>query len=55
MKKLDVLIIGSGGREHALVKAVKKSSMLGKLVCAPGNGGIAKDDMTIIVAKVFSR
>ncbi len=43
MKKLNVLIIGSGGREHALVKAVKKSPMLGKLVCAPGNGGIAKD------------
>ena len=43
MEKLNVLIIGSGGREHALVKAVKKSSMLGKLVCSPANGGIAKD------------
>ncbi len=43
MEKLNVLIIGSGGREHALVKAVKKSPMLGKLVCSPANGGIAKD------------
>ena len=42
-KKLNVLIVGSGGREHALVKAVKKSPMLGKLVCTPGNGGISKD------------
>lgn len=43
MKKLNVLIVGSGGREHALVKAVKKSSILGGLVCAPGNGGIMRD------------
>ncbi len=43
MEKLDVLIVGSGGREHALVKAVKKSPYCKRLVCAPGNGGIAKD------------
>ncbi len=43
MKKLNVMIVGSGGREHALVKAVKKSPMLSALVCAPGNGGIAED------------
>ncbi len=40
---LKVLIVGSGGREHALVKAVKKSPLLGSLECAPGNGGIARD------------
>ncbi len=40
MKKLKVMIVGSGGREHALVKAVLKSPLLGELVCAPGNGGI---------------
>lgn len=42
-KKLDVLVIGSGGREHALVKAIKNSPRLGRLVCAPSNGGIARD------------
>lgn len=42
-KKLKVLIVGSGGREHALVKAVKDSPMLANLVCAPANGGIAQD------------
>ena len=31
MKKISVLIIGSGGREHALVKAIKKSPMLERL------------------------
>lgn len=48
--KLKVLIVGSGGREHALVKAVKNSPMLEKLVCAPGNGGISRDCETVNVA-----
>lgn len=46
-KKLKVLLVGSGGREHAIVKAVKKSSMLSELVCAPGNGGILADCMCV--------
>lgn len=35
----DVLLIGSGGREHALAWRLKQSSRLGKLYIAPGNGG----------------
>ncbi len=38
---MDVLIVGSGGREHAIATAVKKSSKVDKIYCAPGNGGIA--------------
>ncbi len=37
---MNVLIIGSGGREHALCWAINKSPLLTKLYCAPGNGGI---------------
>ncbi|MBI3419933.1 MAG: phosphoribosylamine--glycine ligase [Proteobacteria bacterium] len=37
---MNVLIIGSGGREHALAWAIKKSHALEKLYCAPGNAGI---------------
>jgi len=40
--KQNVLLIGSGGREHALAWALAASPLLGKLYCAPGNAGIAE-------------
>jgi phosphoribosylamine--glycine ligase len=39
---MKVLIFGSGGREHALAWAVKRSEKVTEVVCAPGNGGIAQ-------------
>ena len=38
---MKVLVIGSGGREHALAWAIRKSRRVDEVVCAPGNGGIA--------------
>lgn len=40
---MNVLMIGGGGREHALIRKIKESSRLEKLYCAPGNGGISRD------------
>jgi len=40
---MNVLVIGSGGREHAIIKALKRSLKIKKLFCAPGNGGIGVD------------
>jgi phosphoribosylamine--glycine ligase len=39
---MKVLILGSGGREHALAWAVSRSKRVSEIVCAPGNGGIAQ-------------
>ena len=39
---MKVLILGSGGREHALAWAVKRSERVTEVVCAPGNGGMAR-------------
>lgn len=38
---MNILIIGGGGREHAIARALSKSSKTDKLYCAPGNGGIS--------------
>ncbi len=38
---MNILLIGSGGREHALAWAIARSPLLSRLICAPGNGGIA--------------
>lgn len=40
---MKILVIGSGGREHAVIKALKKSANVEKIFAAPGNGGIAFD------------
>src|SRR5580704_7012005 len=40
---MKILVIGGGGREHALVWKLKESSRVEKIWCAPGNGGIAAE------------
>ena len=40
---MKVMVIGSGGREHAVIRALKKSPEIDELYALPGNGGIAAD------------
>ena len=40
---MKVLVVGGGGREHALIRKIKESSRVDQIYCAPGNGGISYD------------
>ena len=37
------MVVGGGGREHAIIKSLKKNSSITELYCLPGNGGISAD------------
>lgn len=40
---MKIMVVGGGGREHAIIKQLKKSPKVEKIYALPGNGGIAKD------------
>lgn len=40
---MKILMLGSGGREHALIRKLKESPRVKEVICAPGNGGISCD------------
>ena len=44
---MKVLVIGSGGREHAVIRKLKENKEIDTIWCAPGNGGISADAVCV--------
>ena len=44
---MKVLVVGNGGREHAIIQSLKKSKKIKQLYAIAGNGGIANDAVTV--------
>ena len=40
---MNILVVGSGGREHAVIKKLRENTEVKKIYALPGNGGIAAD------------
>lgn len=50
-KTIDILLLGSGGREHALAKKLAESPRCGTLYIAPGNGGTLREGVNVALAE----
>ena len=44
---MDILVVGGGGREHAIIKKLKENPQAGTIYALPGNGGIAQDAVCV--------
>ncbi len=47
---MKLLVVGGGGREHAIIKSLKKNPAITEIFAAPGNGGIAKDATCVSIS-----
>jgi len=49
---VKILVVGGGGREHAIIKALKKNKQITQIFAAPGNGGISRDAQCVPIKAV---
>ena len=52
---MKVMVVGGGGREHAIVKAIAASPLVDKIYALPGNAGMAEAECVPIGAKKLDR
>ena len=48
---MKVMVVGGGGREHAIIKKIKDNPKIDKLYVLPGNGGIARDAVYVQIGR----
>ena len=46
---MNILVVGSGGREHAVIKKLRENTEVKKIYALPGNGGIAADAECVFI------
>ena len=44
---MNIIVVGGGGREHAIIKAIKKNKRVNNIYALPGNGGISSDAVCV--------
>ncbi len=44
---MEIMVVGGGGREHAIIRKLKENPKVNKIYCLPGNGGIAQDAVCV--------
>ena len=49
---MKLLVVGGGGREHAIIKSLKKNSAVELIYALPGNGGIASDAICVDISAI---
>ena len=49
---MKIMVIGGGGREHAIIKKIKENKDVTEIFAVPGNGGIAKDALCVPIKAV---
>ncbi len=48
---MKIMVVGGGGREHAIIKKIKENPQVTELYALPGNGGIAKDATCVDIGR----
>ena len=47
---MKIMVVGGGGREHAIIKKLKENQSITEIYALPGNGGIAADAVCVDIA-----
>ena len=47
---MDIIVVGGGGREHAIIKKLRENNEIDKIYALPGNGGIAQEAQCVDIS-----